>query len=245
MFSFLFKKNKKVEIPESSKIWTDMHSHVLPGLDDGADSIEDSVNIMKRLVALGYKRAVLTPHIMSDAYKNTPNTIEEKLNELKPIALELGLRIEAAAEYYVDEGFHEKIISGEKILSFGERKYVLVETSYINESSYLTHTCFELQSKGYIPVLAHPERYTYMYQQFHKFEDLIDRGILFQLNINSLIGYYSPTAQKIAEKLIDKSWVHFIGTDCHSVKHTFATEKAMLTKYYEKVLSLPLLNNSI
>jgi len=86
MFSFFFKKNKKVEIPESSKIWTDMHSHVLPGLDDGADSVEDSIDIIKRLVELGYKKAVLTPHIMSDAYKNTPFSIGEKLEELKPIA---------------------------------------------------------------------------------------------------------------------------------------------------------------
>jgi tyrosine-protein phosphatase YwqE len=245
MFSFFARKKQEVVQPKNEAVWVDMHSHILPGLDDGAESIEDSIEILRRFLELGYKKAVLTPHIMSDAYKNTPRGIREKLHLLTPIAQELGIQIEAAAEYYIDEGFYNKLLEGEEILSFGQPRYVLMETSYINEASYLAHVCFELQSKGFTPVLAHPERYTYLYNQFYKYEEIAQRGILFQLNINSLVGYYSPTAQKIAEKLIDKGLVHFIGTDCHSLKHTLATEKAMKTKYYQKLLSLPLLNNSI
>ena len=245
MFSFFTKSKPKVSLPLQEAIYVDMHSHLLPGLDDGAETIEESEDMLRRFVDLGYKKAVLTPHVMSDAYKNTPETIGEKLETLRPIAAQVGIEVHAAAEYYMDEIFYNKLLKGEKLLSFGASNYVLVETSYINEATYLSHVCFELQSKGYTPVLAHPERYTYLYENFQKYEDFIQRGVLFQLNLNSLVGYYSPTAQKIAEKLIDKGMVHFVGTDCHSMKHISATEKAMKSKYYQKLLYLPLLNNTI
>jgi tyrosine-protein phosphatase YwqE len=105
--------------------------------------------------------------------------------------------------------------------------------------------CFELQSKGYQPVLAHPERYIYLYNDFGKYEELCDRGLLLQLNISSLVGYYSPMAKKIAEKLIDNKMVHMVGTDCHSMKQTVALEKAMQTSYFYKLRDLPLLNNTL
>jgi len=242
MFSFFFKK-KQLDILESDFIFTDMHSHVLHNLDDGAENLEESVQILTKFVELGYKKAILTPHIMGDAYQNTPVGIREKLSLLKNVAHGLGIQIECAAEYYIDESFYKKLELNEEILSFGSNKYVLIETSYINESSYLTHVCFELQSKGFSPVLAHPERYTYMYDDFKKYKDMFERGLLFQINLNSLVGYYSDTSKKIAEKLIDNKMVHFVGTDCHSIKQAEATMRSKQTKHYLKLKDLPLLNH--
>lgn len=244
MFSFFFRK-KQTPILESDFIFTDMHSHALPGLDDGAENLDDSVLILERFVSLGYKKAILTPHIMGDAYQNTPDGIREKWRLMKGEATKLGLEIECAAEYYIDESLYEKLVTDQEILHFGRNKYVLIETSYINESSYLTHVCFELQSKGFTPVLAHPERYTYMYHDFKKYVELFERGLLFQLNLNSLVGYYSDASKKIAEKLIDHKMVHFVGTDCHSIKQADATARAKLTKHYQKLKALPLLNNTL
>ena len=243
MFSF-FKKSKPVE-NLGDFIHTDMHSHLLPGIDDGADDIFDSIKMLHRFVELGYKKAILTPHIMGDSYKNTPEGIREKLNLLKENSKDISIELEAAAEYYVDDILYNNIQKGVEILSFGQKKYVLIETSYINEASYLNHVTFELISKGFTPVIAHPERYTYMYDNFEKYIDLFERGLLFQLNINSLAGYYSPMAQKIAEKLIDNKMVHFLGTDCHSMKHTEIITKVKALKYYTKLRDLPLLNNSL
>lgn len=246
MFSF-FKKKKPAVVANAveSPLVVDMHSHLLPGIDDGAETIEESELMVQRFVELGYKKAILTPHIMSDSYKNTPEGIRAKLELLKPIAEKHGLQVEAAAEYYIDEGFYQKLVSKEEILTFGIKKYVLIETSYLNEASYLNHVTFELLSNGMTPILAHPERYTYLHNSFYRYEEIADKGLLFQINLNSLVGYYSPSAQKIAERLIDHKLVHFVGTDCHSVKHTHASEKAKQTKYYSKLLQLPLLNNSL
>lgn len=246
MFSF-FKKKKPAfsSALVQNTLAVDMHSHLLPGIDDGAETIEESETLIQRFVDLGYKKAILTPHIMSDSYKNTPEGIREKLEILKPIAQKHGLEIEAAAEYYIDEGLYQKLTDKKEILTFGAKKYALIETSYLNEASYLNHVVFELQSNGITPILAHPERYSYLYKNFDRYEEMVEKGLLFQINLNSLVGYYSPTAQKIAERLIDKKLVHFVGTDCHSVKHTHATEKAMQSKYFEKLLQLPLLNNSL
>lgn len=243
MFSFFKRKQSTGQVQDF--IFTDMHSHLLPGLDDGAYDVEESVAMLKKFVEMGYKKAIMTPHIMGDAYKNTPSGIRQALDLVKSKAKELPIELEIAAEYYIDESLYQKLISGEEILSFGAKRYVLIETSYINEASFLTHVSFELQSKGFIPVLAHPERYAYLYHNFKLYEELFERGLLFQLNLNSLVGYYSPIAQKMAERLVEKKMVHFVGTDCHSVKHAEVTAKARQTKHYLKLRELPLLNNTL
>jgi tyrosine-protein phosphatase YwqE len=244
MFSF-FTKKKQPFTPESDFVFTDMHSHVLPGLDDGAEQVENSLTMLKKFIELGYKKAILTPHIMGDAYQNTPTGIREKLDYIKSNLGDLQIELACAAEYYIDESLCDKLEKNQEILSFGKNKYVLIETSYINESSLLTHVCFELQSKGYTPILAHPERYTYMYHDFKKYIELFDRGLLFQINLNSLTGYYSDMSKKIVEKLIDHKMVHFVGTDCHSIKQAEATERAKQTKHYQKLKDIPLLNNTL
>ncbi len=223
-----------------------MHAHILPGIDDGAATIDDSLLLIEKLMDYGYQKLVVTPHIMSDFYKNTPQIIHTKLTEVRQAVAQKSwqLEIQGAAEYYLDEWFLQKLHNNEPLLTFGD-KYLLFETSFINQPVLLQEAVFLMQSLGYKPVLAHPERYIYLQDNFQKCVDLHKNGVYMQININSLSGYYSVPAQLFAEKLIDRQMVHFAGTDCHTIKHIKALEVSRAKKYYTKLLSSPLLNSSI
>ncbi|MDF7813027.1 capsular biosynthesis protein [Hymenobacter sp. YC55] len=229
---------------------TDMHSHLLPGLDDGAETVEHSVELLRELRALGYRKLVMTPHIMGDFYKNTPEGIQAALVAVQRAATAAGLtdmELECAAEYYLDEWFGQRLDREDELLTFGgTKRYLLFETSYINEPFNLAETVFRLQSMGYQPVLAHPERYTYFYGRFDDLKRLRENGALLQLNLNSLAGYYSSGAKRVAEKLIDAQMVDMVGTDAHNIKHiTMLRDKTLSTEYLGKLLELPLLNNTL
>jgi tyrosine-protein phosphatase YwqE len=229
-------------------ITVDMHSHLLPSIDDGCKSFDESIELIKKLIGLGYKKLICTPHIMGDFYRNTPKIILGKLDQLTDIVQQLGLDIElgAAAEYYLDESFMKRINKEEDLLCFGKEKYLLFETSYMNASPHLETVIFMLQSLGYTPVLAHPERYVYLFENYNeKLHQLHNKGVLFQVNINSLSGYYSRPAKKIAEYLIDEDLVSFLGTDIHGQRHFQSLLKSRDTKYYKKALSQELLNNKL
>jgi protein-tyrosine phosphatase len=229
---------------------TDMHSHLLPGLDDGAETIEQSVELVLAMQKLGYHKLIMTPHIMGDFYRNTPAGVQAALQLLQQAVAAAGITgmtLECAAEYYLDEWFGQKLEAEEPLLSFGgENRYVLVETSYINEPFNFSETMFQLKASGYQPVLAHPERYTYLYGKFADLEAIRKSGVLLQVNLNSLIGYYSAGAKKVAEKLIDAGLVDMVGTDAHHMKHAENIRaKVLNTEYLQKVLALPLLNNTL
>jgi len=239
-----FFSNKEEEV---RPIQVDIHSHLLPGIDDGVENFTEALDMVKRFSALGYKKLITTPHIMGDFYKNTPSGINDKLKELKRLVIESEIKIvlEASAEYYLDEWFIASLKKSEPLLSFGENKYVLFETSYINEPAQLHEAIFLMKAIGYKPILAHPERYTYLYSSFEKYKEIKDKGVLFQLNTNAISGYYSPTAQKFAEKLIDNNMIDFIGSDCHGIRHMNALDKSMKSRLYSKLLKLDLLNNTL
>lgn len=243
----LFRKKIK-SYGDIKPLTVDMHSHLLPGIDDGCKTFDDSVELVKKFVNLGYKKMILTPHVMNDFYPNTPEIILDKLDKLRDIIKTLGLKIEleAAAEYYLDEFFMEKLENEEKLLSFGEKKYVLFETSFLNASPYLNQAIFMMHALGYTPVLAHPERYVYLFGEQKNFTKLKETGVLFQVEINSLGGYYSPHSKKIAQWLIDEKMVDFLASDCHHEKH-FNLTKTLQAKssYYKKALQLDLLNNTL
>ena len=229
---------------------TDMHSHLLPGLDDGAETVEHSVELLRQLQALGYRKLIMTPHIMGDFYRNTPEGIRGALAALRKAAAAAGItgmELDCAAEYYLDESFGRRLEENEPLLTFGgEQRLVLFETSYINEPFNLTETIFNLQAAGYQPVLAHPERYTYLYGRFEELAQIREQGVLLQVNLNSLTGYYSAGAKRVAEKLIDAGLVDLLGTDTHHLKHldTLRT-KVLISPYLAKALALPLLNNTL
>lgn len=232
------------------ELGTDMHSHVLPGLDDGAENLEQSLELLRELRALGYRKLIMTPHIMGDFYKNTPEGIRTALSALQQAANTAGLEdmtLECAAEYYLDEWFGPRLERGDEMLTFGgDKRYLLVETSYINEPLNLAETIFQLQSRNYQPVLAHPERYTYFYGRFDDLVKVRETGAMLQVNLNSLAGYYSAGAKRVAEKLVDAGLVDMVGTDAHHLKHTATLrDKVLPTEYMRKLLALPLLNNTL
>jgi tyrosine-protein phosphatase YwqE len=244
MWSFIKKFTGKSEEGTAKKVLTtDMHAHFLPGIDDGATTLEESLFLIKKLMDCGYTKLVATPHIMNDFFKNTPEIIYSKLFLVKEAVMAQGwnIEIEAAAEYYLDEWFMGMLQNNTPLLTFNNR-YLLFETSFINQPALLHEAIFLMQSLNYKPVLAHPERYIYFQENFERCAELHSNGVLMQININSLSGYYSAPAQLLAEKLIDKKMVNFAGTDCHNVKHIKALQLTHTKKYYQKLLASDLLN---
>lgn len=244
MLNWFKKGNTPKEVISLPSI--DVHSHLLPGLDDGVKSFEESEEIILRFQKLGYTKIITTPHVMSDFYRNSNEDILEKLGELNRWLKErdIQIQIQAAAEYYLDEELLKRIENDSPLLTFGNG-YLLFETNFMTEPFQLKEFIFAATTKGYRPVLAHPERYIYLQDNFEKTEDLINRGVLFQLNISSISGYYSKGAQRLAYKLIDKGWVNLIGSDCHNLQHIQLLEETVQHKYFQKAMSLPLLNNSL
>lgn len=245
LFNFFRKSDSKANTADIKPLEVELHSHLLPGLDDGVQSFEESLEIIEKLVSLGYRKIITTPHVMGDFYKNTPEGILGKLAELKEEIRKAGINVEihAAAEYTIDEWFPEKI-KNNQILTFGNN-YVLVETTFLNEPSNFTQTLFDLRIAGYQPVLAHPERYLYFHDNMEKYKTLFEKGTLFQMNLMSLGGYYSPQVKKAAEYLLHNKMINFVGSDIHSMKHLNVIEEIRNLKNYQKLLQLPLLNNSL
>lgn len=225
-------------------LMVDVHSHLIPGIDDGSSSMEESLDLISNMSALGYQKVITTPHVMNDFYPNTTEDIRIQLKRLRTHVDKAGIdmELEAAAEYYLDEHFMQMLEDKKELLTFGDN-YLLFETSFLNEPAYLHEGIFQIISNGMKPVMAHPERYVFIQNRPEMLEDLMDRGLLLQINTISLTGYYSKAAKKLAELLIDEKAVSFLGTDCHNKKHLEMMEETVDQKYFDKALRLDLLNN--
>lgn len=243
MFNW-FRKNKTEDLLPPLKV--DIHSHLLPGLDDGVATLEEAEQIIRSFRELGYTHIITTPHVMSDAYRNTREGILASLETLREHlrSRDLGMRISAAAEYYLDEVLFRMVETDQPLLTFGE-KYVLFETNFITEPFNLKEFIFLATTKGYKLILAHPERYLYLQNNLAKVQDLLDRGVMMQLNISSITGYYSKPVQQMAFKLIDNGMIHWLGSDCHHFQHAQLVQHARRLRYFRKALTLPLLNNTL
>lgn len=244
--SNLFSSSVPVNPVDLAVLNTDVHSHFIPGIDDGAQTMDDSLQLLTEMQGLGYKKVITTPHIMSDSYRNTPEIILGGLAKVREAAKAAGLTIpiEAAAEYYLDFDFERKL-KEEKLLTFGNN-YVLFELSFMNPPDNMNNVIFQLQTNGYKPVLAHPERYNYWHREFNKYEELHEKGVLLQLNINSLTGHYSPATKKVAEQMIEKGIVSLVGTDCHHMGHVELIKKVRGEKALRKLIeSGKLLNTTL
>jgi len=234
MFS-LFGASKKT-IPDLSFLAADMHSHLLPGLDDGAQEIEQSVTLIKELQQLGYKKLICTPHVLSEVYPNSPETILPKL-ELVRDALEkndIDIQVEAAAEYMVDLDFENYFNAGKRLLTFG-KNLILIEMSYVAASNNIENVIFNLRLKGLQPVLAHPERYNYYLGNIEQFQRFIDLGCYLQINILSLLGYYGEGSRITAQNLLKKNMVTLVGTDIHHENHLNSLKTLASKKIFYKV----------
>lgn len=233
----LFKKKevKKVRTLDYGPIVVDMHSHVLPGIDDGAQTPEESVVLIKKMIELGIKKVIATPHVMVDYYRNDRDSIMNALAVLKAelINQNIDIPVEAAAEHYFDETF-EKRIEERSLMTMGADNYVLFELSFINEPPNIIQTIQKMRDAGYKPILAHPERYAYM--DIERMMMIRSWGCALQINTISLTGYYGKPTKKMAEDMVDNQIVDFISSDMHHPRHAQAFEDALTTDYVEKLL---------
>lgn len=230
---------KKKEIPLHELFtdgFVDIHSHLLPGIDDGAKTIEDTIALISKMHSYGIKNFITTPHVLGDVYPNSSESIKAKLEEVKSALVKEGLidiKINAAAEYMMDEQFVERL-KNDDILTLKDN-FILVEMSYFNAPYNLFDILFEIQLKGYKPVLAHPERYNFYHNDFETYYKLKKAGCLFQLNLLSLTQQYGSGVQKIAEKLLKLNMYDFIGTDTHHKNHLRLLNKIGTLKMKKKI----------
>ena len=241
----LFKKKETNTVTNFNfdVIGVDMHSHVLPGIDDGAQDVGQSIQLIQAMMELGIKKIIATPHIMADYYRNTPETINNALQILKTAlaAEKIDIKIEAAAEYFCDESFMDKV-GKEPLLTFDD-DLLLFEFSFISMPPNFSHSLLKIRDAGYRPVLAHPERYGYF--TIEQCMALRDAGCLMQLNTTSLTGYHGREVKKLAETLVDELLVDFIASDMHHLKHAEALKESLKLPYVQKLLSdYPLLQNA-
>ncbi len=219
-----------------SLLKTDMHSHLLPGIDDGSPDMETSLQLIRGMAALGFTKLITTPHIMWDMYKNTRQIIENKLEQLRAAVKEEGLavEIEAAAEYFLDDHVSGLLKNNEPLLTIS-RRMVLCEFSLAQPPLSLKDILFEMQMQGYQPVIAHPERYIYLERNKEFYEDLKDIGCLFQLNLLSLSNYYGKSVHELSGYLIKKGYYELAGTDLHHVRHLDALQNGDLNNALKKL----------
>lgn len=227
------------------KVKADMHSHLLPGIDDGAKDLDHTIGMLRKFAELGYEKLILTPHVMSGVYNNTTEIILAKLEEVRQVIkeLEIPLTVEASAEYYLDEVFIEKIKAKDLLPFHGN--HILFECSFRDEPRFLEQSVFELQTKGYQPVLAHFERYIYYHGSIEKAKQLRAQGVLIQVNLNSFTGHYGPPVLKQAELLLKHRLIDYVGTDCHRIEHLQILEQNLGKKSFHQLFELPLLNSKL
>lgn len=231
--------------PFENPVKVEFHSHLIFGVDDGCEIEEQSVELLKGFAAAGMRKVITTPHVMSDFYKNSKENVYPIRDQLRKRLAEEGItmELEAAAEYMIDDGFEKKIASGD-LLTFGPQgKHILIEMPFMAEPRNLSACLFELQIAGYQPVLAHPERYLYYGNEKEKYHDLKDRGVLLQVNLLSLIGYYSKPVQESAAYLVENNLVDLVGSDTHHIRHQMLLPEVLQNKLYRKVCETDLLNN--
>ena len=232
---FFFKK-KNIPVLDLGWLRTDMHSHLIPGIDDGAKDITSSLQLIKGFIELGYKKIITTPHILWEIYPNTSDIITKGVTELKAAIDQDGLKIDvhAAAEYFIDDHFEEELRKKKPLLCINNN-LVLVEFSMVTAPFDLQKVIFDLQMQEYQPVIAHPERYTYLIRNKAMLEQLKTAGCIFQLNLLSLTGYYGRSVQELAEYLVLNDYYELAGTDLHHFHHLTALQKLAVSPLYTRL----------
>jgi tyrosine-protein phosphatase YwqE len=214
-------------IPEN---YVDIHSHLLPGIDDGSKSLEDTVSLLTQMNGIGIKHFITTPHIFTNVWDNTESLISENLQTTKHqlSGKNLYTSFQAGAEYMIDSYFMKRLET-EKLLTLKDN-FVLIEMSYLHPPMQLFDIIFEIQLAGYKPVLAHPERYVFYTKNFREYEKLKKSGCLFQLNLLSCVDYYGVVITETADKLLKKGMIDFVGSDIHHQNHVDSFSRKVTLK---------------
>lgn len=250
MFSTFFQASEitKSALGFTNQLKVDVHSHVLPHFDDGVDDFNQSIQLVLEFQKMGFEKLVLTPHIMKGYYERTPEVLVKQTDELRFLLKKSGIpmSLDLAAEYYLDDYFFELLDAREPLLTLDQAgKYLLVETSFVCKKDFLVQAIKRITAAGYTPVLSHPESYSFLKDDLELLKQLRLMGLLFQVNINSLIGYYAKQARQTAEMLINQRLVAFLGTDCRSFSQLTYLRKAMTTTAYDAACRQSLLNNTL
>lgn len=242
MFSFFTKKHFLIDHLEG---FIDIHNHILPGIDDGAKSIEDSIELIKGFKEFGVMDFICTPHIMENYYPNDPTTINKAQLLLKNGLKMNGLNhinIDVAAEHMIDSGF-EKLIDDKKIMPLANN-YLLIEMSYLQASINFNEAVSLIKQNGFHPILAHPERYAYLKSKKNIYTHYKTEGIFFQLNMLSLGALYGNTVQKTAFKLLEDKTFDFLASDVHHINHIKELKNIKIKKKHKPIIE-SLVQNTI
>ena len=235
----LFKRNKQdagdIPVIGQLPVSVDMHSHILPGIDDGSPDVETSMLLVRGLYDLGIRTCIATPHIIGDMYRNSNETIEPALAKLQQAcaAAALPMKISAAAEYMMDDYFMQLLQSGKPLRTL-HNNLILTELPYSLEPVNVQEMLFHTLTGGYKPVLAHPERYFYFHEDFGQYKSLKDMGFILQVNLLSLTGYYGKNVARAAKYILDEGLAGLVGTDLHHGKHLIALQSTENQKLYHK-----------
>ena len=226
---------------------TEVHCHILPGIDDGSPDVATSVELVKEMRDMGIRRIITTSHVTESTFENTPETIKSAYNELRTALDAEGIEMEihTSAEYRMDEYFLNQIKEN-KLLPFPE-DYILIENSFFQPYWEIKELIFDLKMKGYTPILAHPERYVYYHNTPNIYNELFDYGCMYQVNLLSLAGYYYPQVKDVAWRLLNEGKVAFIGSDMHNAGHAKHIKEYIKTREYQKLCdkAANILNNKI
>ena len=237
MFSFFNKKNTSLPAGQF-QFDTDIHSHILPGIDDGAPNLETSLQLISGLYALGIRNCVATPHIIGDLYRNDANSIGAALEEAIEGCLQAGIdmKITAAAEYMLDDYFMQLLRQKKPLLCL-HKNILLTELPFTVQPGNIEELALNMLTEGYKPVLAHPERYFYFHRNYNFYNRLKDLGFILQVNLLSLTGYYGDAVKKAAIHLFKNDMVSLVGTDLHHHKHLAALANSNSQRIFSKYLS--------
>lgn len=233
MLSFLKPKARLIDLIPTN--FVDIHSHIVPGIDDGAKTIEDSKFLLENMIEFGFSKVITSPHTIENIWNNTPESISEALQFTKENLTDLTTKVDlkAASEYIMDDYF-VSLFEEKKLLTIKDN-FVLVEMSYINPPIQLFDYIFKLQVAGYIPVLAHPERYIFYHSDFSNYAKLKKAGCYFQMNLLSATGYYGKEVAKIADELLKKDMIDFVGSDFHHKHHITSFSNPIIIKEIDQL----------
>lgn len=244
MFNLFKKKKDDGAVPDFLPFDTDIHSHILPGIDDGSPDIETSMLLIEGLNKLGIKKSIATPHIIGDLYRNNRQTITTALQSVNEACKkrEIQIEITAAAEYMIDDYFFELLKKKEPLLTL-HKNVLLTEIPFSTTPENLEETIAAITENGYKPVLAHPERYNFFQQNFDKYFYLKEIGFTLQVNLLSLTGYYGSKAQKAAKFIFENNLCSLVGTDLHHNRHLANIASTSNRKVFNDYLDRKMLND--
>lgn len=234
----IFRSKKNIiSYPGFTWLSQDIHSHILPGLDDGSPDLDTSLQLLQSLSDAGIRKFICTPHIIGDMYRNTPETVTDALAMLRNAVRQNGLRVEinAAAEYMMDDHFMELLRKKEPLLTL-DKNYILTELSYSTPPTKLEEISFEININNYSPLMAHPERYPYYHKNYDAYTRMKELGFSLQVNLLSLTGYYGKNVAKAAKYILEHNLADFVGTDLHHFNHLKVLTDTRSIELFEKYL---------